>query len=148
MDKDVLITISGLMYAGDDHDSVDVIAPGQYYYRRGRHYLVYEEPVEESQEIIHNLVWISPEEMVVRKSGVISTEMCFRPNQDTVTHYSTPYGAVEMGIHTKRLQIRETEEMLDVKVNYSLEIDYQSVSENHIRFLVQSKHDSSFTLKR
>lgn len=146
MEKEVLITIGGTMFAGDDKDNVDVITPGQYYYRRGRHYITYEDMVEDTRESIRNLVWISPEEMVVRKSGAITTEMIFRPNEETLTHYNTPFGAVEMGIHTKRLQIQESDEKLLVKVHYTLELDYQIVSENQLTFLVQPRKNGKIGL--
>ena len=146
MEKDVLITIGGIMFAGEDKDNVDVISPGQYYYRRGRHYLTYEEAVEGSSEVIRNLIWVSPGEMVVRKSGAISTEMTFRPQEETMTHYNTPFGVVELGIHTRRLQIREEENKLEIRVDYTLEMDYQMVSENSLTLQVRSKNMGGFSL--
>ena len=41
MTKEVLVSISGLQMAPDEQsDSVEVIAPGEYYYRNNKHFVI------------------------------------------------------------------------------------------------------------
>ena len=49
MNKDVLIHVRGLqmMNVGDDQEPIEIIVPGQYYFRNGSHYLRYEEILDE-----------------------------------------------------------------------------------------------------
>ena len=57
MTKDVLIAIRGMQFEGaEDPESIEVIQKGQYYQRNGSHYLVYEEPVEGTNDVILNRI--------------------------------------------------------------------------------------------
>ena len=49
MTKDVLISISGLQFAGGENsEPVEVITSGSYYKKNGRHYILYDEVAEDS----------------------------------------------------------------------------------------------------
>ena len=46
MTKDILLKISGLQFSADsddinDSEPVEIIAPGEYYYKNGKHYILY-----------------------------------------------------------------------------------------------------------
>ena len=44
MTKDVLVTISGLLSSPDDsEDTIEVTTAGQYYFKNGKHYILYDE---------------------------------------------------------------------------------------------------------
>ena len=49
MKKDVLIRVRGLqmMDTEDEQEPLEIVVPGQYYYRNGSHYLRYEEMMED-----------------------------------------------------------------------------------------------------
>ena len=49
MDKEVLIHVRGLqtMDADGEQEPLEIVVPGQYYFRNGSHYLRYEEVMEE-----------------------------------------------------------------------------------------------------
>ena len=150
MKKNVLITVTGLLYTGsgeDERDYIDVITPGQYYYRDERHYLVYEEQIEGCEIPIRNLITISPGRVGIRKTGVVSTEMSFEPNRETGTWYSTPFGRLEMTIYTQRICMRETEENIDVEVRYRLLVGGNHHSDCFVRIRVEPQgEESSFSL--
>ena len=52
MQKEVLIHVRGLqmMDAQGDQEPIEIVVPGQYYFRNGSHYLRYEEILDESSE--------------------------------------------------------------------------------------------------
>ena len=43
MNKEVLVSISGLQFSNDDKDVLEVITIGDYYKRNGRHYLLFDD---------------------------------------------------------------------------------------------------------
>ena len=44
MTKDVLITISGIQTIdGEVNDPIETVTPGEYYFRNGKHYILYDE---------------------------------------------------------------------------------------------------------
>ena len=77
MDKEVLIHVRGLQTidADGDQEPVEIVVPGQYYFRNGSHYLRYEEILEDFAEPTINYIKISPKGMEVRKKGVVALDM-------------------------------------------------------------------------
>lgn len=150
MNKEVIVTVGGLLFtqnAGSgEEENIEVISPGEYYQRNGRHYVMFEEVVEEFSEPVRNLLKITPEQVSLRKRGLINTEMTFEKGGSTVSHYSTPFGALVLGIRSKDLQVQEEEDLIQVKVEYELEVNYEHMSDCCIQIKVQSKADGGFTL--
>ena len=52
MKKDVLIRVRGLqmMDTEDEQEPLEIVVPGQYYYRNGSHYLRYEEMMDDTAQ--------------------------------------------------------------------------------------------------
>ena len=64
MDKEVLIHVRGLqtMDADGEQEPLEIVVPGQYYFRNGSHYLRYEEVMEDFAEPTVNYIKISGRE--------------------------------------------------------------------------------------
>ena len=79
MNKDVLINVTGLQMTDSDGNSqpIEMIVPGNYYFKNGSHYLRYEEILDESGEPTVNYVKLSPTSMEVRKKGLVNVHMVF-----------------------------------------------------------------------
>ena len=62
MNKEVLIHVRGLqmMDADGDAEPIEIVVPGQYYFRNGSHYLRYEEILEDFPEPTVNYIKMSP----------------------------------------------------------------------------------------
>ena len=65
MQKEVLIHVRGLqmMDAQGDQEPIEIVVPGQYYFRNGSHYLRYEEILDESSEPTVNYIQMSEENL-------------------------------------------------------------------------------------
>ena len=77
MDKNVLIHVRGLqmMEVGEEQEPIELVVPGQYYFRNGSHYLRYEEILDEGSEPTINYIKMSPQGMEVRKQGLVNVHM-------------------------------------------------------------------------
>ena len=150
MNKDVIVTVGGLLFTnngdGGEADNIEVISPGEYYIKNGKHYVMFEEIAEEFSEPVRNLLKISQDQVSIRKRGLINTEMVFEKGGSTVSHYSTPFGTLVLGIRARDLQVKEEEECIHVKVDYDLEINYEHMSDCSIQIKVQSKGEGGFSL--
>ena len=64
MNKDVLIHVRGLqlMETDDEQEPIEIVVPGQYYFRNGSHYLRYEEMLDDSAQTTVNYIKMSSEE--------------------------------------------------------------------------------------
>lgn len=139
MTKDVLISISGAQFSEYDSDDVEMITTGDYYNKNGKHYILYDEIVEGSQEVIKNTIKIRPDGMDVIKKGSTSTHMVFEKNKKNQSNYMTPFGEMVVGIATNDIQIYEEEHHLKVNVEYSLDINYEHVSDCNITVSVRAR---------
>ena len=149
MDREVLVPVSGLLFMADEEaerQDIEVIAPGQYYWKNGKHYITYDEMAENFTEPVHNLLKISPETVSIRKKGLIETELTFTKGKENVSHYSTPFGNLVLGIRANELEVMEEKGGIHVNVEYALEINYEHISDCSIKIHVQDKESKDFTL--
>ena len=57
MTKDVLLSIKGLQIGeNEQNDTIEVISPGDYYFRNGKHFFMYEEVMEGQKESTRNMI--------------------------------------------------------------------------------------------
>ena len=137
MTKDVLIAIKGMQFEGaEDPDEIEVIQRGQYYERNGSHYLMYEEPVEGTTEVIKNRIKFKEEEVQVAKKGAVNTILTFTKNEKNMTNYATPFGNLVVGIDTRGIALDLQEDKMDIKVDYSLDINYEFLADCKISIVV------------
>ena len=148
MDKEVLIHVRGLQTidADGDQEPVEIVVPGEYYFRNGSHYLRYEEVMEDFAEPTINYIKISPKGMEVRKKGVVNVHMVFEQGKKNMTYYTTPYGTIEMGIAATNLDLKENDGGLNMKVDYALDMNQEHVADCCLAIQAQPKDCKKFTL--
>ena len=147
MTKDVLVKISGLQFAGEeDSDSIEVITSGTYYKKNGKHYVLYEEVMEDTTDVTKNVIKIGTDSMEVTRKGPATVHMMFEKDKKNVSYYYTPFGNLLIGIDAKEIQITESELDINVKVKYGLEINYEHMADCHITVDVKSKEARDFKL--
>ena len=137
MTKDVLIAIKGMQFEGaEDPEEIEVIQRGQYFEKNGSHYLMYEEPVEGSTEIIKNRIKFKENEVQVAKKGAVNTTLTFTQNEKNMTNYSTPFGNLVVGIDTQKIALQLEENKMDICVDYALDINYEFLADCKISIAV------------
>ena len=146
MTKDVLIRISGLQAIDGETNDVEMIFTGDYYLKNGKHYVIYEEIMEGFDGKVHNTVKIGPNLVDIKKKGVIGAHMVFELDKKSQTRYSTPMGELIVEIGTNRIRIEEEEHHLLVLIGYSLDINYQHVSDNQIVMDICSREKAKLSL--
>lgn len=122
-----------------DSDEVEMIAPGNYFLKNGKHYVVYDELAEGFEGSIHNTIRITPELVDIRKSGLVTAHMAFAPGQAEETRYETPMGEMVIGTLTEGVDLSEEEDSLVAKVRYALDINYEHVSDCNIEISIMSR---------
>lgn len=138
MTKDVLITIRGVHTLDHEDNDVEMIVRGDYYQKNGKHYILYEEILEGAEERVKNVIKISPSSMDIIKKGVTNSRMLFEKNKKNLSCYSTPVGNLVIGIQANHFYVEEKENSIKVNVDYSLDINYEHMSDCRICVDVQS----------
>lgn len=140
MKKEVLIAIAGLQFEINEDEALEVISPGEYYFRNGKHYVLYEELTEDEGGIkggiTKNTLKFSGDAVELRKSGFNNVVMTFEKGKKTMTCYQTPVGNLMIGIDTNSVTVTELPEGIVVDVRYTLDINYNHVSECVIKIKI------------
>ena len=153
MTKDVIIEISGIQESklegetGEQGEDLVVVMPASYYYRNGKHYILYDEVVEGSPIGIKNKLKITGTEQVdMMKSGATNAHMVFERNKKTQTYYQTPFGQMLVTFYTTAMDIKEAEDEIKIKINYEMDVDYQPFADCVIRINILSKEKANLAL--
>ncbi len=136
MTRDVLIMINGSHFSDGENEDVNMAADGEYYLKNGKHYIRYEETGESPDEVIKNTIRISPDSVDIIRNGQISTHMAFKKNEKNISGYDTLFGEILIGIYTNDIEITEMEDLIEVSLDYSLDIDDEHISDNSISLSV------------
>ena len=136
MTQDVLLTISGLhdmTFAdpeeNEENEPIEVITPASYYWKNGKHYILYDEVMEGIPGVVKNKIKITGEDsMEIMKSGITN-----------VTYYDTPYGQLHVGIHTRKLDVNVDDERIDIAVEYGLDVNHEATADCRIAMSIRPK---------
>lgn len=145
MTKDVLISIIGMHIdiadeGETENEPVEVITPASYFFKNGKHYILYEEMSEGLSGSIKNKVKINGNESIeIIKKGLINTHMVFEKGKKYYTNYETPYGQFSMGFYTTELNVEETEDRICADIKYNLELNDEVITVCSIKITVQPK---------
>ena len=147
MTKEVIITIRGLQNGPEtDGEPIEMIVPGEYFYKNEKHYILYDEVMEGESQVTKNRIKISDGQMELTKHGVVNVNMVFEERVKHITQYYTPYGCLSMGIEGKKVEIKESEHEMDISVEYGMEMNGEFVADCDISIHVKSKGIKEFKL--
>lgn len=148
MTKDVLISVKGLQMIGDEDqpEPIEVVTVGEYFFRNGHHYVKYDEVTEGFEESTVNYIKAGDKSMEVRKKGLTNVHMVFEEQKKNVTYYQTPFGCIQMGISGARVNCRETENLIDIHVDYALEMNEEHVADCFIEVNIRPRNSQDFHL--
>lgn len=145
MKQEVLVSVSGLQFEVESDQPIELISPGKYFCKNKKHYIMYDEISEESNAayngISKNLLKISPSRIELSKKGHSNVTMTFEKDKKSLTCYSTPYGELIIGIHTTDLKVEELPDALNADIHYSLDINYNHISECNIHIHIENKKE-------
>jgi len=145
MTKEVFIRIVGIQTPiGDvedvDNEPIEVVHTGTYYYKNGKHYVFYEEAAEGVKGVTKAQIrWQDEGVLEVIKRGIANSHMVFEKNQRHTCDYQTPFGDLELGILTKRMICKESENMLEVSAEYNMDVNWEPMAECMIRIYIQPR---------
>lgn len=144
MTHEVLLTLQGLQFdqREEDADKIETVTVGDYYKKNGKHYVIYDEITEGFEQPTKNRLKFGGNMLELSRHGLINMHMVFQENKKNLTNYNTPFGQILIGIDTRKIRITEREDNIVVDVDYSLDVNYEFLSDCHIRIDILSKDSS------
>ncbi len=135
MEKEVLVSVSGMQFDIDQTETMEVISPGKYFFKNEKHYIFYDEVTDPdlgSRGISSSCLKASSDCVELSKKGCAQVNMIFENGKKTMTSYQTPFGELAIGIHTSSILVEKQSAGLLIQVNYALDINYGHVSDCRI----------------
>jgi len=136
--KDIRVSVSGIQFEIEPDEPVELITFGDYYHKNGKHYILYDEIDMEEGENIKNRIKIGDGKIEVVKSGTTNGQLIFEQGKNHMTYYDTAMGSLLMGVNTASIRMIAEEDHIQAKVRYSLEMNYNHISECEITIDVRS----------
>ena len=84
--------------------------------------------------------------MEVRKQGLVNVHMVFEQGKKNMTFYTTPFGTLQMGIAATGMELKESENSIDMKVDYALDMNEEHVADCYLCVQAQSAGSGDFVL--
>lgn len=144
MTKDVLVTIAGLHYnmgeiPAEETEPIEVTTPGIYYFKDGKHYIFYEEPVEGTAQTVKNKIKIKDSgSLEIIKTGGSNVRMLFEKDRINVMQIDTPYGILVIGTYTQELETKVTDERIDLYARYEMDVSGDKIADCEVRMSVEA----------
>ncbi len=142
MTKDVLLALKGLQFDGSNQENITTILPAEYYERNGKHYVIYDEVMEGISGNTRSIIKFQDKEMDVTKKGAVNVHLLFEENRKNLSSYGTPFGEIMVGIYTNHVRMQKEEELIQVQVDYDLELNYEHLADCSISMDIRPLHDS------
>lgn len=152
MTKDVLVSISGMQMAINDGESnddepIEVLSPGTYYYKNGKHYVFFEEVAEGLQGVTKTQIkWKDSELLEVSKKGLSNVHMIFERNKKNRCYYDSPFGRLNLGIFMTDMLVDEKENYIHIQAEYSLDVNCEPLADCSIQIHICPKDSKEFSL--
>ena len=148
MTEDIIVSVKGLHTMDNvDEEEIEVISAGKYYFNNGKHYILYEEMAEGSNEAIQNRITLRAGILEVRKKGPVSANMVFERGRKNMSWYNTPFGNLLAGVDVVSMEVTEEENLREAVVQYELEVNYERVADCRIQIRVMAKDSGLFHLQ-
>lgn len=140
MTKDIILTISGIHDHGEGAAGpIERILPGQYYLKNGKHYVIYDEPIEGSDGKTKSTLKFADNQVELIRNGAAAAYMVFQKEQEHRTVYQTPMGALIFSVYTEDMVADIGEDCMNLEIHYFLKAQEQIVSESTLRLQVRSE---------
>ncbi len=147
MTEEVLISVKGLHTVDSaQEEEIEVTSAGKYYLKNGKHYILYDEILEGTGDIVKNRIKLFDNGMEIQKNGSVSAKMIFQQGKKNTSWYGTPMGNMLAGIQVTDMDVREQENLIEVDVGYELEMNYEKVADSRIHIRIMAKDSGLFRL--
>lgn len=92
----------------------------EYYERNGSLYLLYQESLEGTEDVIRTCIKLKGRLLEITRKGAVSTRMVFEEGREHLSDYITPYGHLKIGIRTEALECMQQGEKMEIHARYCL----------------------------
>lgn len=137
--RDVLITINSTQSLGKDSNSMELVTAGKYAYSEDGIRLSYMESELTGMNGTQTNFLVKPDEVVLSRTGTVTSHMVFSKGRKHLFTHNTPYGAFHMGLDTHKIEHALTERGGDMEIEYDIDLEHSVLSRNKFKINVREK---------
>ncbi len=138
MNKDVIISVNGLQN-NEIEQPVEVVSRGQFYRRGGKSFIKYEQ-ADEYGDMSKCMIIFGENFLEMRRNGEEGRiHMLFEPGNTCMAVYEMPYGSMLMSTTTSELDITEEKELIEIHIEYTLDVNYMYMSDCCVDIRIMSE---------
>ena len=142
--RKVLVHVTGMQFSQeitDGEDTIESIMPGACQQIGEYYYIKYEEMQEGFTEKTDVLLKVKPGYLEMTKKGLIHVNMIISAGESHQTNYETPFGNLIFTMRGKNVAVSEDEQGVYIRARYSMDVNYEYLSENDIRIYAKFLKD-------
>ncbi|HOB36569.1 MAG TPA: DUF1934 domain-containing protein [Candidatus Avimonas sp.] len=139
----VWISVKGIQYYDDDIQSVEFSTDGTLERTEGGYRLTYAESGATGMEGVTTSMLINPNSITLERAGAMNSFMILEKGRRTVFNYDTDFGGLVMGVYTKEINDRLSENGGELYFHYTLDINSDMASSHDIFISVKSTENRS-----
>lgn len=106
----------------DTDDVIEVVTPGEFLVTDDGFKAIYEETELSGMSGTTTTLTMLNDKLVLEREGNISAKMDFKKGETSVSLYNTPYGVLDLQIHTEDLKVDINENGGEITAKYSMEL--------------------------
>lgn len=135
----VIISIKGKqIYAENSPDEMELVTSGTLKREgRGKYSISYQESELTGLEGTTTSLLIDGGKVTLLREGSINSQMVFEEGRRHLSMYETPYGALSIGVNTRRMRSTVNDKGGDLEIDYAIEIDNLLAGQNLFRMNVK-----------
>ncbi len=135
----VIISIKGKqIYAEDSPDEIELVTAGTLKWEgRGKYSISYQESELTGLEGTTTRLLVDGGKVTLLREGNINSQMVFEEGRRHLSMYETPYGALSIGVNTRRMRSTLSDTGGDLEIDYAIEIDNLLAGRNLFRMNVK-----------
>ncbi len=142
MEKEVLISIkSSQSMGGEEAEPTELITQGSYACRGNLKKFSYMESEITGLQGTKTEFLIRPDEVVMNRTGTVTSRMVFQRGKKHRFLYGTPYGTFAMGLSTSFIDTTLTEQGGSLDMAYDLDFENALLSRNQISITIKEKSE-------
>ena len=141
MENNVIISIQGRQSFEDTEDeTIELVTEGRLMDCGDEGYTFsYQESELTGLEGTLTTFQVEPERITLMRMGLVNSQMVFQPGKRHFSMYDTPYGALSIGINTRKMRSSLNQDGGEIEIDYAIEIDHAVAGESLFRIHVREK---------
>ena len=139
MEKPVIISIKGLQsYEDAEKEPIELVTEGRLAKEgEGNYTLTYQESQLTGLEGTLTTFQIEQGRITLMRMGEVNSQMVFEEGRKHLSLYETPYGALTVGVSTRKARACMGENGGEIEIDYAIEIEHAVAGENFFQINVR-----------